>query len=212
MSNLNPEKALIFRITHASNIAWILANGLHCSNGVHSNPNYIAIGNADIIARRATRVVPIPPGGTLSDYIPFYFTPYSPMLLNIKTGYNGVTRRLMDDIAIVVSSLREIHRQGLGFVFTDRHAYLATAEFHNSLDRLDRIDWPLLQSRNFRRDPDDPGKLERYQAEALVYRHLPIAAILGIVCHCKEQQTKIETSCANLSLGMKVVCRPDWYL
>ena len=212
MSNLNPEKALIFRITHISNVPWIVANGLHCSNASHSDPNYVQIGNADIIARRSTRIVPIPPGGTLDDYIPFYFTPYSPMLLNIKTGYNAVTKRKMDEIAILVSSLREIHRQGLQFVFTDRHAYLQTAEFHNDLERLDRIDWPRLQARDFRRDPDDPGKVERYQAEALVYRHLPINAVLGIVCYQKEQQTKIETACATLNLATKIVCQPGWYL
>jgi hypothetical protein len=102
------------------------------------------------------------------------------MLLNIKTGYNGVTKRAMDEIAILVSSLREIHKQGLQFAFTDRHAYLQTAEFHNNLERLDRIDWPRLQASDFRRDSDDPGKVERYQAEALIHRHLPITAILGI--------------------------------
>lgn len=52
---------------------------------------------------------------------------------------------------------------------TDRHAVLETAEFHNSLDRLDRIDRPRLQARDFKRDPDDPGKFQRYQVEALVY-------------------------------------------
>jgi hypothetical protein len=94
MSNLNPQKALIFRITHVSNVAWILANGLHCSNSGHSDPNYVPIGNSEIITRRAARIVPIAPGGTLSDYVPFYFTPYSPMLYNIKTGRVGVTQRL----------------------------------------------------------------------------------------------------------------------
>jgi hypothetical protein len=43
---------------------------------------------------------------------------------------------------------------------------LEAAEFHNTLDRLDRVDWPRLQARDFKRDPDDPGKFERYQAEA----------------------------------------------
>ena len=75
MSNLNPEKALIFRITHIANVSWILKNGLHCSNGHTSDPNYVPIGNKDLITRRSARAVPIPPGGTLSDYVPFYFTP-----------------------------------------------------------------------------------------------------------------------------------------
>lgn len=212
MSNLNPQKALIFRITHVANIPWVLQNGLHCSNGDHSDPNYVQIGNTELIARRTTRDVPVDPYGTLSDYIPFYFTPYSPMLYNIKTGYNGVTKRTMEEIAILVSSLREVHKQGIPFVFTDRHAYLQAAVFYNDLDRLDQIDWPGLQARDFRRDPDDPGKVERYQAEALIYRHLPLEAVLGIICNRDEERRKIEEQCSKLGLTKQVLRKPDWYL
>lgn len=211
MSNLNPQKALIFRITHVSNVAWILANGLHCSNSAHSDPNYVPIGNSEIITRRGARAVPVPPGGTLSDYVPFYFTPYSPMLYNIKTGRVGVTQRPMSEIAILVSSLPEVQRLAIPFVFTDRHAVLETAEFFNHLERLDRIDWPRLQARDFRRDPDDPGKFERYQAEALIHRHVPITAILGIICYRNEEQTKIEAICGTLNLKAQVLCKPGWY-
>ena len=104
MSSLTPEKALVFRITHIDNVAWIFAIGLHCRNSRTNDPNYHEIGNPDLIAKRAHRVVPIPPGGTLSDYIPFYFTPYSPMLLNIKTGHNGMTKTPMPDIVILAFS------------------------------------------------------------------------------------------------------------
>jgi len=134
------------------------------------------------------------------------------MLLNIKTGYNGVKRRPMDEIAIVVSSLRDLDAQGVRFVFTDCHAYLETATFYSNLRDLIRIDWAILQARDFRRNPDDPGKFERYQAEALIHRHLPIASIKGIVCHCTEQQRKIETVRNSLKLKVEVFCRPTWYV
>ena len=212
MSNLNAQKALIFRITHVSNVAWILDNGLHCSNSTRSDPNYIPIGNSELIARRTKRTVPIAPGGTLSDYIPFYFTPYSPMLLNIKTGYNGITKRPMDEIAIIVSSLRDLESEGLRFVFTDRHAYLETAEFYSNLEDLDSIDWAIIQARDFQRDPDDPGKFERYQAEALVHKRIPVNVVKGIVFHCEEQQRKIEKKCDSLRSKVEVLCKPGWYL
>lgn len=212
MVNLTPEKALIFRITHVANVPWILANGLHCGNSDHSDPNYIQIGNAELIARRTTRDVPVPPDGTLSDYIPFYFTPFSPMLYNIKTGYNGVTKRPMEEIAILVSSLLEVNGCKIPFVFTDRHAYLQAAVFYNDLAKLDHLDWQRLQACDFRRDPDDPGKVERYQAEALIYRHLPLAALLGIICYREDGRKKIEAECGKLELTKKVLCRPGWYL
>lgn len=212
MNSLSPEKALIFRITHVANVPWMLQNGLHCSNSRVRDPNYIQIGNAELIARRTTRAVPVHPNGSLSDYIPFYFTPYSPMFYNIKTGYNGVTKRPMNEIAILVSSLRDVHKQGIPFVFTDRHAYLQAAEFYNDLDNLDQIDWPILQARDFRRDPDDPGKVERYQAEALIYQHLPLAAVLGIICYREGERRKIEEECGKIEVTKQVICKPDWYL
>ena len=85
-------------------------------------------------------MVPIPPGRTLSDYIPFYFTPYTPMMLNIKTGYNGMKQTPMRDIAILVSSLRRVREMDIQFVFSDRHAYLRAAEFSGDLADLNRID------------------------------------------------------------------------
>jgi hypothetical protein len=197
---LSPEKALIFRITHVNNVRWILENGLHCASSGQSDPNYVAIGNAEIIDRRATRIVPIAPGGTLADYVPFYFTPFSPMLLNIKTGKLGVVQRPMSEIAILVSSLPKVKELGIPFVFTERHAALEAAEFYDSLDRLDRIDWPRLQNRDFKRDPDDPAKFERYQAEALVHQHVPIAAILGISARGRRSKQKAKALVVPLTL------------
>ncbi|HZK82274.1 MAG TPA: DUF4433 domain-containing protein [Humisphaera sp.] len=210
MLDLTPENARIFRITHIDNVPWILANGLHCCNAKCHDPNFRQIGNPDIITKRATRVVSIVPKGTLSDYVPFYFTPFSPMLLNIKTGY-GVRMTPMPEIAIIVTSLHKVAEEGLDFVFTDRHAYMATAEFSRNLKDLTRIDWTLLQSRNFKRDPDDTGKFERYQAEALIHKVVPVSALSGIVCHGPPQQAKVQKEIANLSLQVKVVARPDWY-
>ena len=48
--------------------------------------------------------MPIHPGGTLSDYVPFYFTPFSPMAYNIHTGL-GVNRINWRDIVVLVASL-----------------------------------------------------------------------------------------------------------
>src|SRR5690606_1464060 len=104
---------LLFRITHIANLPWLLANGLHSANGIAADPDFVPIGSPDLIGKRARRMVPIPPGGALSDYIPFYFTPKSPMLLNIKTGYNGITQRPNRDIAILVSSWKSMRDNGV---------------------------------------------------------------------------------------------------
>jgi|GEM_PF-5036034 len=68
--HLNSEKALIWRITHKDNIFEILDNGLYCANSPIQIPGYIPIGNIELIEKRKSRIVLVPPGGTLSDYIP----------------------------------------------------------------------------------------------------------------------------------------------
>jgi len=165
---LTPSNALIFRIVHIDNIEWILDNGLHCYNSEARDPEYIDIGNTEIIDRRLQRTIDVEPRGTLSDYIPFYFTSSSIMLYNILTGHN-VPQKQRSEIIILVTQLTLFSRRGIRFVFSDRHALLLSAHFFGDLGNLETaIDWQILQQRDFSRTNDDPGKLERYQAEALI--------------------------------------------
>lgn len=209
--NLNPQKALIFRIVHVKSLPWILDHGLHCRTSPEQDPNYLNIGNKDLIDHRTHRTVPIPPGGLLSDYVPFYFTPFSPMMLNIKTGYGGITRRENRDIIILVASIHRLAELRLPFVFTNQHAYTVDAEFFSDLADLNRIDWTLLRSRNFKTDDADPGKSARYQAEALVHRHVPLNALSGIGCHNESVSRRLQSMIENRGLSLTIKSTPSWY-
>ena len=208
---LTAEKALIFRITHINNVPWLLRNGLHCKNAARLAPEFVGIGNEEIIDRRGLRTVPIAPGGTLADYIPFYFTPSSMMMYNIKTGYGGVPQRQNAELVILASSLHRLAEKKISAIYTDRHALLKTANFFSSLDDLDRIDWPRLCNRDFKRNWDDPEKTDRYQAEALVFRHMPVECLAGVVCHGKAEQRTVERSTEEAGVSLKVIARPSWY-
>lgn len=207
---LNAQNALIFRIVHRDNVEWILDNGMRCRSSEVQAPSYRTIGNPDLIDKRQHRVVPIPPGGTLSDYVPFYFTPYTPMMYNIKTGM-GVTKVPNEEIVIFVSRLPRLLELGIGFVFSDRHAYLRAANFYSTLDDLEEIQWKLLQERDFKRDPDDPEKIERYQAEALVHGHVPLEALLGAVCYTEPVKDSINQMVVSRNLKFQVVRQTGWY-
>jgi len=211
-AELKPEKALIFRIIHRDNLPWVLDNGLYCGNSAVRAPNWVSIGNPELISKRATHPVQLPPGGHLNDYVPFYFTPFSPMLLNIKSGRAGITQRGNDEIVILVSSLRRVAADAsLRWLFTDSHAYYQWANYYDDLQHLDQIDWPILQARDFKRDPDDPAKFERYQAEALVHQHMPVSALLGVVCYTPALKQHIEQQVAARGLKLAVYARPGWY-
>ncbi|WP_211227203.1 DarT ssDNA thymidine ADP-ribosyltransferase family protein [Saccharospirillum impatiens] len=73
------------------------------------------------------------------------------------------------------------------------------------------IDWPLLQNRDFRRDLDDPGKFERYQAEALVYGRCPVGGLLGVFCHSDTVRSELELMINTSGLNLPVYTRPNWY-
>jgi|SRR5579859_5261591 len=211
MLDLTKERARIFRITHINNIAWLLEHGVQCRSSSLVDPNYVEIGNPDLIDKRRRRAVPIAPGGTLSDYVPFYFTPFSPMLYNIKTGYQGIRQRSMSEIAILVGSLHRLVERGVPFVFTDRHAYLQAAVFSSSLAELANLDWKSLRARDFKRDANDLSRFERYQAEALIHQQMPVDALDGIVCYGPAQVATLGAAIANGGLTIPVVAKAGWY-
>jgi hypothetical protein len=208
---LTPEKALIFRIIHRDNLAWIVKNGLHCASSNILDPQYERIGDQELIHKRTRKFIDIPPGGTLADYVAFYFTPCSPMLLNIRTGFRGIRQRSNEEILILVSSLSRVRKAGLQYLFTDRHAYLKAAEFWSDLGMLVRINWSILQERDFRKDPDEPDKFERYQAEALIHRWMPIDALLGVACCSAPVASDVKRALDRLGSTLRVVARPEWY-
>ena len=209
--SLNADKALIFRVTHINNVPWILGNGLHCKNSKNNDPNFEQIGDPDLIDKRATRNVPIPPGGTLSDYISFYFTPFSMMMYNIHTGHRGIRQFPNSEIVIMVSSLRDLADLNVTAVYTDRHAYLSSTQFYSSLGNLGNIDWEILQRRDFSRDLDDPEKTERYQAEALVHRHLAVEQLKEIVCYGANERRILQEHVRKFRKEVKIRVCPSWY-
>ena len=95
-TGLTMEKALIFRITHIRNVPWILENGLSADLGDAADSDFVTIGNPELIDKRSRRQVPIFPGGVLSDYIPFYFTPFSMMAFKSRpatpSGSDGMRK------------------------------------------------------------------------------------------------------------------------
>lgn len=206
---LGPEKALIFRIIHRDNLAWVLKNGLHCASSEVRDPGFVTVGNQSIIERREAMSVPIVPGGSLSDYVPFYFTPKSPMMFNIHTG-NRVQQRKPAEIVIFVSSLPLLAAQGVPFVFTDRHA-VTNPLFSSDLADLGRLPWSDLQNADFRRDPENPGKFECYQAEALVHRHLPVEALQGVACYNDDVREAVQNTIVQAGASVKAVTRRGWY-
>ena len=97
---------LLYRIVHINNVEQILNDGMFTRQHYQADTNYINIGDTTLIEQRNDYPVGInPPGGMLGDYVPFYFGPCSPMLLNIKTGHRGVKQLPQSDIVYICCKL-----------------------------------------------------------------------------------------------------------
>jgi hypothetical protein len=85
------------------------------------------------------------------------------------------------------------------------------AEYFDDASKLGEVDWPLLRSRNFKTDPDDPGKQGRYQAEALVHKHVPVEALLGIACYDDSSKAKLEAQTRRRNSPVTIKAVQGWY-
>lgn len=193
-----------------ANVPWALTHGLHCATSHIKDPNFIQIGLPALIQKRAARPVPVPPGGVLDDYVPFYFGTHSAMLYNICTGY-GVAQVHQKDVVYLVSSVQGLVANNVMFLFTDRHAYVANASYCSDVADLAGLDWNLINGRDFKRDPNRPDKLERRAAELLVHRHMPVAALSEVACYNAVVQQTIATAAAAAGVQMTIRVRQNWY-
>jgi hypothetical protein len=201
----------IYRITHYKNVPWILAHGCHCRNSSMQDPNFVNIGNPELIDKRASRTVSVPPGGSLNDYVPFYFAPHSIMLYNIHTGrVEGVSVK-QAEIVYLVSSIERLQESQVSFVFTDGHAFTSNTRYFTDTAALAQLEWATIRSKDFRKRLDDPDRTRRYQAECLVHRHLPAEAIIEIVCKDSEREILLQQQVISKGSSVKVLKNGQYY-
>ena len=207
MPGVRPKTIYLFRIIHFRNIEYVFQNGLHTRQSPNFDPNYVNIGNNVLIAQRQDYTVNIAGVnyGTLGEYIPFYFAGHSPMLLNIITGYSGVSRFPQDEIIYLVCRLENIVQHCSEWIFSDGHAKDRLTRFFNNLGDLDEIDWDTVTQQYWRPTEDDYDRQRRKQAEFLVMRHVPVHCIKGLVVKTEARKHQIEIITQALRLSVNVV-------
>jgi hypothetical protein len=161
----------IYHITHVENLPQIVkANGLWCDRQRTTQGRAIvSIAHQHIKDRRARRAVPLSVGGTLADYVPFYFAPRSPMLYTIHKGNVAGYDQGQTPIIHLVSSIEAICK-ARKWAFTEGHADLEYTEFFDDLEHLDRIDWKIMTATYWSNSDEDR---RRRQAEFLVHDSCP---------------------------------------
>lgn len=182
-----PSPTWLFRITHIGNLPHILQHGVCCRSHPNADPNFIDIGSTEIIGVRKSHPVKINGYGNIGDYVPFYFDARSIMLYNILTGY-GVPKRKPEDIIVLATTVASASKCDKYF-FTDGQANTYISGHYNDLKNLDKIDWDVVTSGNFKKAETDTDRSRRYQAEFLIHHHVPL--------NCIEAIAVYNQACAN---------------
>lgn len=170
------------------------------------------ISNPEIQEARAILRPPDPPGGTLHDYVPFYFGHHSPMLLQLATGrvkgFSGKQR----DIVYCVSSIQNIQAAGLEFTFTDGHGIVAFTSFFTDLADLDKVDWEMVRQDFWADTREDNDRQRRKQAEFLVKDHVPVSSLLGFAVADDAMKSAVEALLAQYPQhNIPTAVRRHWY-
>jgi hypothetical protein len=189
---------------------------LVCDTMAQQGLTIAEVGDRDIKEARRRRVIPTDPGGTVGDYVPFYFAPRSPMMYRIACDHrDSVPGRYPDGdrpLVYLAVTVGVVIDTGLAWVATDGNAATATTEFSSNLDRLDEmIDWPLMTAARWNNVPDDPDRQRRRMAEFLVQREVPFSVFHQVGAYSDQNADAVRAILASTRLANQVFVRPSWY-
>jgi len=214
----------VFHITAIANLGSIARAGLLLSKTrtLSSGVKPADIAYQTVQGHRSVKQVPTPPGGTLHDYVPFYFAPRSPMLKTIDSGNVPNCTYRQDDIVHLTTTVEAVGAASLPFVFTNYHAVKAFAEFFSAVADLDKIDWDLFFEspridgyckfwHNPHSKPRYVRRMETRQAEFLVHGAIPLAAIAQIGVRTENMAGQVNGALQGTGWNPEVRIVPGWY-
>jgi ssDNA thymidine ADP-ribosyltransferase, DarT len=213
-----PPRTLIYHFTHLDNMESILAAGhVACDILVRQQATFTEVGDAAIKDRRRQRVIPVDPGGTVADYVPFYFAPRSPMMFRIFYDHRDATPDRypagVDPLVYLVSSVETIVSAGLTWVGSDGNSTMDPTRFTTDLPELvSLVDWPLMTEKYWKNTPEDGDRVRRRAAEFLVHQRVPLSAILGYAVRTGQRAEELaEVLARHGQQDSYVAVRPEWY-
>lgn len=213
-NRLEFRQGQLFHMTLIERLPMILDDGGLLCDAVLAGRDLpgASIAHGHIKERRRTIEVPVPPGGVVGDYVPFYLAPRSPMLFANHRGAVDGRQAGQDGIVYLVTDIDRVASLG-GVVLTNKHP-ARRPEFTDDLSRFDAdgfIDWDVMFDPIFRATELDTERPERRQAEALVHRRVPLSSIVGLAARTADDLAAARDICEPHLPGWLFKLRPDWY-
>jgi len=211
----HPNPTPIYRFVHIDNLRLILRRAaLHApKHAPNDGQIYATIHNIDIQDQRRITAIPCGPGGVIHDYVPFYFGPRSPMLLQLHTGRVEGYDETQTPLIYLIATAQDVNASGARFVFSDGHGIASFTDWYDSLADLDKIDWTAVNARYWKDTVDAPDRQRRKQAEFLVNRSCAWALIRSIAVVSQAMKRRVEDILGEFpdEMSRPVRVRPDLY-
>lgn len=205
----------IYHITHISNLKRIIrTEGLWCdAERIRQRLVSVGIAYQSLKDRRSRTRVPVAVGGTLDDYVPFYFTNRSPMLCAIHYGQMEEYTDGQKQVIYLVSSVEKVVQGDRSWAFTDGHPVEKMTRFFDKLDGLNKIDWDRIKHWSWRNTETDPDRKRRKQAEFLVHRSVPWNWFdeIGVISQTMARQVQKVLDETEVEHHPRVAVEPKWY-
>lgn len=202
----------IYHISHVNNLPSIAEHGLLCDRTLAARgANSHSIAFTAIKAIRARTAVPCDPGGTLDDYVPFYFAPRSPMLYTINLGNVPSVADGQQNIVHLVLRAEDL-AEDQEFVFTSGHAIIALSDYYNDLADLRKLDWTSINTRQWGSyyDPTDETKRKK-QSEFLAHGRVAWERVRGIAVHSEACADLVRERLDGVAHVPRIAVKKDWY-
>ena len=207
-----PRPTPLYHFTHIDHLATIITQGLRCDNLARENLLQVEVGQPGIKEQRRRRWVMCGKGGTVGDYVPFYFAPRSPTLSAIVKGrvrdYDGG----QDPLVYLETTVERLVELQLRPVFTDRNAAQRIVRFTNDPQDLEElVDWDLMKARMWKNTDEDKDRRDRRMAECLVHHRVPWAAFSGITARTETTAQQARLVLGQVGVQCGVTVSPGWY-
>ncbi len=206
-----PTPTGVFHLTSVANLRSIAACSAVYSKRTLTSEGiaHADISNSEIQARRAEFPVACGPGGTLHDYVPFFFNPKSPMLYRKVRDYNEPISPA--SLAHIVTTAQSVENESLPYVFTTGHAIMMQADYHESLDHLDKINWDVVRGKYWFDSADYPNRQCSREAEFLVHGTFPIAKAHYIAVYDRQARSAVADCFAEFEIDIPVRILPNHF-
>jgi len=210
-----PKPTRLYHFTRVEHLPTVRKSGLVCDRRAQAEGLLtLEVGKTDIKARRASRPVPVRPGGVVADYVPFYLAPRSPMMYSIHMGNVPGYAEGTDRLVYLATTVERLVELGLDPVLTDRNAVLTYASFVQLRDGEPGdgfIDWPLMDERYWFDTEAYPDRRERRMAECLVQDGVPWEAILFVGVKSQTVAAEVQQLLGSAGAQPSSAVRRQWY-